>query len=212
MFTGLIEDVGEVSSWRLSNGAGKLVVKTSLALRKIPKGASVAVNGTCLTIVDKTKGHLTMDISPETIKRTTFGVIRIGDQVNLECPLRLNGILGGHLVTGHVDGIAVIKKIKKDGDFTFFLFQISSRLHRFLVPKGSIAIDGISLTVNSCRKQLFSVAIIPFTLKNTNLHGCRVGDKVNIETDLIGKYVQRLLNVTGSNRSKTSINKKTAKN
>jgi len=200
MFTGLIEDVGEVSSWRLKRGAGKLVLKAHLPLKEIPEGASIAVNGTCLTVVAKTKGRLTVDVSPETIQRTTFGDISPGDPVNLECPLRLNDRLGGHLVTGHVDGIAVVREIKKAADFTFLLFQVSSRLYRLLVPKGSVAVDGISLTVNDCRKQCFSVAIIPFTMKHTNLHGRRVGDKVNVETDLIGKYVQRLLKPAGSVR------------
>lgn len=197
MFTGLIEDVGKIDALKFSSGSAVLTVKTNLPTRFLAPGASVAVNGACLTVVKKSKRGFTVDVSPETLKRTSLETLRLGSFVNLEQPMRLQERLGGHLVTGHVDGIGVISAIKRQGQFTIFTFRVSSRLSRFLVSKGSVAIDGISLTVNDCRRDRFSVAIIPFTLQHTNLRGRRVGDKVNIETDLIGKYVHSFLEKTG---------------
>ena len=193
MFTGLIEDVGKVYRWQIRRGSGILTLNTHFPLREVPIGSSIAVNGACLTVVDKARGRFTVDVSPETLKRTNLRKIRSGDPVNLERPLRLSDRLGGHLVTGHVDGVGVVMEIKKKGEFTFFLFQVTAPLYLLLVPKGSVAVDGISLTVNECEKQRFSVTVIPFTLAHTNLRRRKVGDKVNIETDIVGKYVQRLL-------------------
>jgi riboflavin synthase len=193
MFTGLIEEVGKVVALRFVNRAAVLTVKTSLAVRAMELGASIAVNGACLTVVKKGRGEFTVDMSPETLKRTSLKELRAGSLVNLERPMRLNGRLGGHLVTGHVDGVAAVAAIEKKGEFTFFNFRLPRRLGAFLVSKGSVAVDGISLTVNECGPRRFSVAIIPFTLQHTNLRGRGVGDKVNIETDLIGKYVSNLI-------------------
>jgi riboflavin synthase len=156
-------------------------------------GASVAVNGTCLTVVKKLPGAFTVDVSPETLACTNLSTLKRGSLVNLEQPMRLNERLGGHLVTGHVDGVGIITAIEKQGEFTVYSFQVANDLGRLLVSKGSVAVDGISLTVNQCRRTGFSVAIIPFTLQHTNLQGREVGDKVNIETDLIGKYVHSFL-------------------
>lgn len=193
MFTGLIEDLGEVYRWQERRGSGILTVKTHIPLRELKLGSSIAVNGACLTVVEKGRGRFTVDVSPETLKRTNLQDIGPGDPVNLERPLRFSDRLGGHLVTGHVDGIGVAEKIEKKGEFTFFRFRVPAALAPLLVPKGSIAVDGISLTVNECQRDRFSVAIIPFTLKHTNLRSRRLGDKVNIETDIIGKYVQQIL-------------------
>jgi riboflavin synthase len=193
MFTGLIEDVGTIDALRFSKGSAVLSVRTSLPLRSMALGASVAVNGACLTVVKKTKGSFTVDVSPETLHRTGLETLGVGSLVNLERPMRLQGRLGGHLVTGHVDGIGTVLAITKGGEFTVFTFQVPVDLGRFLVSKGSVAVDGISLTVNDCRRDRFSAAIIPFTLQHTNLRARRVGDKVNIETDLVGKYVETFL-------------------
>ena len=193
MFTGLIEDVGKVEALRFNKGAAVLTVKTALPVRSMPIGASVAVNGACLTVVKKSKGTFTVDVSPETLKRTSLETLAVGGLVNLEQPMRLQDRLGGHLVTGHVDGVGAVVAIKKQGEFTIFTFRAPARLASFLVSKGSVAVDGISLTVNDCSRNDFSTAIIPFTLQHTNLRARRVGDKVNLETDLIGKYVHSLV-------------------
>ena len=192
MFTGIIEDVGQVYRWQKQRDSGVLTLAKLLPLDDIKIGSSIAVNGACLTVVEKARGRLMVDVSPETLRRTNFSRLRQGDPVNLERALRLNDRLGGHLVTGHVDGVGVTEKISRKGGFTFFVFRVSPPLDHQIVPKGSVAVDGISLTVNECAAHRFSVAAIPFTLKHTNLRGLRVGGKVNIETDLIGKYVQRL--------------------
>jgi riboflavin synthase len=197
MFTGLIEDVGEIKSLSIHDRSAVLTVETKLPLRAMPLGASVAVNGACLTVVRKSRRAFTVDVSPETLKRTSLGPLRAGSLVNLERPMRLQDRLGGHLVTGHVDGVGTVAAIEQKGEFTFFSFRLPDRLGRLLVSKGSVAVDGISLTVNECSRRGFSVAIIPFTLKHTNLRARRVGDKVNIETDLIGKYVQSFLDKRG---------------
>ena len=193
MFTGLIEDVGKIGALRIAKNFAVLTVKTKLPLRAMPLGASVAVNGTCLTVVKKTKNVFTVDVSPETLQRTNLQSLASGNLVNLEQPMRFQDRLGGHLVTGHVDGIGTVTAIKPEGGFTVFRFRVPAIIRSLLVTKGSVAVDGISLTVNDCRRDGFSVAIIPFTLQHTNLRVRRVGDKVNLETDLIGKYVQSFL-------------------
>ena len=193
MFTGLIEDVGVIGALRMQRGAAVLTVKTKIAVASLPLGASIAVNGACLTVVKKSRDAFTVDVSPETLKRTNLDRLVVGSLVNLEQPMRLQERLGGHLVTGHVDGVGSVAAIAKDGDFTVVKFRVPVALGALFVSKGSVAVDGISLTVNECGKTQFSVAIIPFTLEHTNLRARRVGDKVNIETDLIGKYVQSFM-------------------
>jgi len=190
MFTGLIEDVGKIESWRVSGRSAVLTVKTNLSVGGMKLGASIAVNGACLSVVKKGKRNFTVDVSPETLQRTNLEKQNIGSLVNLELPMRLADRLGGHLVTGHVDGVGTIASVERKGDFTFFTFRVPPKLGSLLVSKGSVAVDGISLTVNECSRERFSVVIIPLTLQNTNLRTRSLGDKVNIETDLIGKYVQ----------------------
>ena len=193
MFTGLIEDVGQIGAIHLKNGSAIVTVETQLPVRSMAPGASVAVNGACLTVVKKLKNGFTVDVSPETLRRTNLATLKVASLVNLEQPMRLQERLGGHLVTGHVDGVAKVAAIAKEGEFTIFTFSLPAQLGSLVVSKGSVAVDGISLTVNDCHSKSFSVAIIPFTLQHTNLQGRRVGDKVNIETDLIGKYVHSFL-------------------
>ena len=197
MFTGLIEDVGTIGDLRLQQKSAVLTVKTKLSVRSMARGASIAVNGACLTVVKKGPKSFTVDVSPETLQRTSLKTLTIGSMVNLERPMRLADRLGGHLVTGHVDGVGAVAAIERQGEFTIVTFDVPAPLGALLVPKGSVAVDGISLTVNVCRKQRFSVAIIPFTLQHTNLRARKVGDKVNIETDLIGKYVQSFMRQRG---------------
>ena len=193
MFTGLIEDVGKITSLQLNKKSAVLTVETRLPLNRIEPGASIAINGACLTVVKKRRRTFTVDVSPETLDRTSLSSLGAGSLVNLERSLRLQDHLGGHLVTGHVDGLGLVEAIKQAGDFIFFGFRVPAPIGALLVTKGSVAVDGISLTVNECGRLRFSVAIIPFTLRHTNLRARRVGDKVNIETDLIGKYVYKFL-------------------
>jgi riboflavin synthase len=194
MFTGLIEDVGTIESLRVTGRGAVLTVKTALAVRAMDLGVSIAVNGACLTVVKKGKGEFTVDVSPETLKRTNLEGLGTRSLVNLERPMRLQDRLGGHLITGHIDGVATVASIEKKSEFTFLTFRVPPDLGVLLVSKGSVAVDGISLTVNECNRRRFSVAIIPFTLQHTNLRARRLGDKVNVETDLIGKYVHSFLN------------------
>lgn len=202
MFTGLIEDVGIIGAFHDHNGSAALSVRTKLPLSSMPLGASIAVNGACLTVVKKLQRSFTVDVSPETLGRTNLQSLGVGSPVNLERPMRLQDRLGGHLVTGHVDGIGTISAIEPQGDFTVFQFRVPARLGSLLVSKGSVALDGISLTVNDRRRDGFSAAIIPFTLQHTNLRARSVGDKVNIETDLIGKYVHSFMVQSSSLMSK----------
>lgn len=197
MFTGLIEEIGAVTRWQRGRNGGILTFTPRRRLKEIEIGSSIAVNGVCLTVVEKTHSRFTVEVSPETLERTNLGRLEKNDPLNLERPLRWSDRLGGHFVTGHVDGVGTIVKSQRKGEYTFFQIRVSGALSALLVPKGSVAVDGVSVTVNDCRRSRFSVAIIPFTLKNTNLRARRVGDKVNIETDIIGKYVQRLARAYG---------------
>lgn len=193
MFTGLIEDAGRVLRWRPGDDGAELTFETALPGREFALGDSIAVNGCCLTVVRKTGRRLTVDVSPETLRRTNLAGVSDGDRLNLERPLKVSDRLGGHWVTGHVDAVGQITRIEKSGDFTVFRFRVPGTVGGLLVPKGSVAVDGISLTVNDCTSRSFSVAIIPFTLAHTNLQGRSVGDKVNLEADIIGKYVRQFV-------------------
>jgi riboflavin synthase len=193
MFTGLVEDVGRVESLVTNKQSAVLTVESGLPIPAISLGASIAINGACLTVVQKTNKNFSFDVSPETLERTSLATSKPGTLLNLERSMRLDDRLGGHLVTGHIDGVGIVRSIERKGDFTFFSFRIAQRLGSLLVSKGSVAVDGISLTVNGCGLREFNVAVIPFTLQNTNLRVRRVGDKVNIETDLIGKYVHKFI-------------------
>lgn len=194
MFTGLIEDLGEVVSLQRSGSQCSLTVTTSLPMRELQQGESIAVNGVCLTVTRFGDGRFTADVSPETLEVTTLGALQRGSRVNLERALRLSDRLGGHLVTGHVDSLAKIVERARDANAWRFAFRLDSpAAAALLVAKGSVAVDGISLTVNSVEGDVFGVAIIPHTLDATTLALRQAGDAVNIETDLIGKYVARLL-------------------
>ena len=193
MFTGLIEDLGTLLALRRGSESAAITIATSLPMAELRIGDSVAVNGVCLTVTAFGDGRFTADISPETLEKSNLAQLQRGAHVNLERALRLGDRLGGHLVTGHVDGQGTILERTRRGNSWYLAFQCDAALSRLLVTKGSVAIDGISLTVNEAGDDRFSVMIIPHTLEQTTLAGSKVGDRVNIETDLFGKYVARLL-------------------
>lgn len=200
MFTGLIEDVGTLKEIRMTSDHAAVTVSTSLPMAELNLGESISVNGVCLTVTSFGDGVFTADVSPETMRRTSLGHLSRGAAVNLERALRLSDRLGGHLVTGHVDGLGKIVERRQEGNAWVFRFQVDTALASVLIEKGSVAIDGISLTVNDVSEDSFSLAIIPHTLDKTTLQHRQVGDEVNVETDLIGKYVARFMRGGGSGK------------
>lgn len=205
MFTGLIEDLGTVRELQRSADSVRLKVATRIPMEEIRMGESIAVNGICLTVVAFGGGIFSADVSPETLDRSSLGRLATGSRVNLERALRLSDRLGGHLVSGHIDGVGEITERSQDGNAVRFGFAVAPSLSRYIVEKGSIAIDGISLTVNAVASEGFSVAVIPHSLAQTTLQERLVGDRVNIETDLIGKYVERLLKGSGDGGSRKPL-------
>jgi len=202
MFTGLIEAVGKVVGIERHGAAARLTVEAPFPPAEISLGDSIAVNGVCLTVVGKGGGTFTFDVSPETIDRTAFRRLKSGSRVNLERALRLSDRLGGHLVTGHADFVAVVTERREASGNIMFSFRIPREFSRHLVEKGSVAVDGVSLTVAAVRGSAFTVALIPYTLERTNLHAARPGTRVNLEVDVIAKYVERLLGSPRPGRSK----------
>jgi riboflavin synthase len=205
MFTGLIEDLGTVRELRQGSESIRLTVATGLPMAELQLGESIAVNGICLTVVSFGGGLFCADVSPETLARTSLGGLAPGARVNLERALRLSDRLGGHLVSGHVDGLAAITERRRDANAIRFAFSLPAAVSRYLVEKGSVAIDGISLTVNSVGAESFSVAVIPHTLEMTTLKEKSVGARVNIEVDIIGKYVERLMGGRGQGSEKNPL-------
>jgi riboflavin synthase len=193
MFTGLIETVGKVVRIEIACTSARLTVGAALPPSEIRVGDSIAVNGACLTVVDKSGGVLVFDASPETIDRTAFRHLKSGSLVNLERALRFSDRLDGHLVAGHVDCVAKITERRETAGNIVFTFRIPQEFIRYMAKKGSVAIDGVSLTVNAIKDDTFSVNIIPLTSTKTTLQQKRVGDEVNIETDMLCKYLERLL-------------------
>jgi riboflavin synthase len=195
MFTGIVERVGRIESLeRLEEGA-RLKVRAPELVSALPTGASIAVNGCCLTVVESGDGLFAADLSGETLRRTSFSEMKPGRAVNLELPLKAGVPLGGHFVQGHVDGVGRIARLTPEGKNWWFSVRVPEELGRYVAMKGSIAIDGISLTVAGWRDGIVDCAIIPFTYAQTNLRELTVGDAVNLECDILAKYVERLLEV-----------------
>ena len=193
MFTGIVQGLGTIKSVRKMAEGSVLAIQTDFELDSPQQGESIAVNGVCLTATTISDNEFTADVSPETLSRSNLGQLGPGSRVNLERALRLSDRLGGHIVSGHIDCTGEVVERRQQKDFTLFTFRIDSRYDRYLIEKGSVAIDGISLTVNSCSRGVFSVAIIPHTLGVTSLGFRKVGDSVNIELDIIGKYVEKMM-------------------
>ena len=194
MFTGLIESVGEIAEVTPSVAGFRLRIRTSLA-GELALGESVAVNGVCLTVVDADLDAMQADIAPETARVTTLGSIAAGSAVNLERSLRADGRIGGHFVQGHVDATGIVQRVQPEGESWRVTVSFPNAMSSLLVPKGSIAIDGVSLTLASLEADRFAVQIIPFTWAHTTLSRLEEGTPVNLEFDILGKYVARALAV-----------------
>lgn len=194
MFTGLVEEVGTVRSMNPVGAGARVVIEASLVLDDVELGASIAVNGCCLTVVEYDDTSWAADAVPETLDRTNLGMLQPGDAVNLERPLAANGRYGGHVVQGHVDATTTIVAIEELDDGSFrYTFELPSSLADYVVEKGSVAVDGISLTVAGVDATTFSIAVIPHTHEVTTAGRRTVGDKVNVEADVLAKYVERLV-------------------
>jgi len=193
MFTGLVEGVGKITEMRRLAESLRLEVAPPFPVEELALGESVSVSGACLTVVGIRGRAFQADVSPETLARSSLSVKKAGDRVNLERALRLGDRLGGHLVTGHVDGLGVLKERREGPEHVQLTVELPESLAPLVIEKGSIAVDGVSLTVNAVQDQAFTVNIIPYTARDTTLGELKIGDQVNLETDIIGKYVARLL-------------------
>ncbi|GAB6907011.1 Riboflavin synthase [Desulfosarcina cetonica] len=195
MFTGIIEGLGTIAAIQPSGAGSRMVIASDFDLQDSRIGDSIAVNGACLTAVTRQNRQFSVDVSPETLKRTVLGKIKIGERVNLERALKLSDRLDGHLVSGHVDGVGILQERKTLSNAIIITYRVPSALTRYMIEKGSVAVDGTSLTINRLDATTFDVSIIPHTAALTTIGRKKIGDAVNIETDMIGKYVERF--VTG---------------
>jgi riboflavin synthase len=196
MFTGLVEAVGELVERQPVGGGFRLRIASALA-SGLAEGDSLAVNGVCLTVVERTATAVSAEIGPETVRLTTLGSLAQGALVNLERPLRADGRLGGHFVQGHVDGLGRIEDLRAEADFHWLTISVPRHLAKYTINKGSIAVDGISLTIAVLGVERLDIMVIPYTMQHTNLARARVRDGVNLECDMVGKYVLRAAEVAG---------------
>jgi riboflavin synthase len=192
MFTGIVEATGAIADVHSGDGGIRIRLDTSLST-ELSLGASLAVNGVCLTVAAIDDGHVVADLGPETARITTLGNLRQGQMVNLERPMRLDGRLDGHLVQGHVDGVGTVAGLRSEADSHWLSVEFPPAMAAYFIRKGSVAVDGVSLTVAGLAGHLFEVQVIPYTWLHTALRHLRAGDKVNLECDMIGKYVVRAL-------------------
>jgi riboflavin synthase len=197
MFTGIIEEKGKVLRVEYRGQEKRLTLEVPFDLTEMQLGDSININGVCLTVVEKKTGVIAVDLSSETLQKTNLAKVKKGDKVNLERALRLSDRLGGHIVTGHIDGIGAITERRMERSFLQLRVRVPRSVSRYLVEKGSIAIDGISLTVNEYKGEEISLTLIPYTLEKTTLIEKRVGDQVNVEADILGKYVEKMLDREG---------------
>lgn len=204
MFTGLIEEIGTITELKKADNSLYLTVSCKKVLDGIKIGDSIAINGACQTVIEFTGNSFKVFASSETLEVTAFNFLKTGKKVNLERTLRLCDRLDGHMVSGHVDGTGTVKNIVKSGEAFIFTFETSENLAKQIVKKGSVSIDGISLTIADINDVSFSIAVIPHTLHNTTLQYLNTGDKVNIETDIIAKYVEKYLLSNNNISNKTT--------
>ena len=206
MFTGIVEEVGQVAEIKKASAWAELKIKAEKVLEDVSLGDSIAVNGVCLTVTTFGKGFFTADVMHETLNRSSLSLLTKGSSVNLERAMSANGRFGGHIVSGHIDGTGVITDIKKDAIATWVTIEAEESIMRLIVEKGSIAIDGISLTVAEVGDKYFKVSLIPHTGSNTTLLQKKTGEKVNLENDVIGKYVERLMSFSKTEDTKQKSN------
>jgi len=193
MFTGIIEHLGKVTQIKKQADSAVIVVDIAQISKDVNSGDSIAINGACLTVTHIKGSEVSFDVSTETLSKTTIGELKTSDRVNVESSLRIGDKLGGHFVTGHVDGVGVINRKESETGQCTMWFSVSKELANMMIKKGSVAVDGISLTIVDLEEKSFSVALIPYTLEETSLGFKKVGQKVNIETDMLGKWVKRIL-------------------
>jgi riboflavin synthase len=205
MFTGLIEEVGIIRSAQVRGTTAIAEIEAESVLKELRPGDSIAVNGICLTVASLSQQGFISELSQETLRRTNLGEIRAGSKVNLERPLLPTTRLGGHFVQGHIDGVGRVTSIESGGGFADYEFSFPAVLGSYIVEKGSMAVDGISLTVARLDMHSFRVALIPHTLAHTNLQDRRVGDSVNLECDILAKYVQSFLNHRAESKSRPPL-------
>ena len=205
MFTGIVEELGTIRSIQRGAHSAVLSIGASLVLSDLKIGDSVAVNGVCLTATSRDAGGFTADVMHETLNRSSLGALTVGSRVNLERAMAADGRFGGHIVSGHIDGTGTITAIRPDDNAVWYTVAASPELLRYIVEKGSITIDGISLTVAAVAADGFSISAIPHTAAVTTLGKKQVGDTVNLETDIIGKYVEKLLRPTGDVQPQSKI-------
>jgi riboflavin synthase len=205
VFAGIVEEMGAVKSLDKTLSGARLTILAKLVMDDLPIGASISVNGACLTVIKRDEKEFSADVSPETLAVTNLGKLAVGAPVNLERAMKLNERIGGHLVAGHVDGVGTIRERRQEGNGIVLTVEAPLEILRYCIPKGSVTVDGVSLTINEVTGRSFSVMIIPHTAKVTTLGIKQVGDTVNLESDLIGKYVERLLQERGQLPPKSEL-------
>ena len=193
MFTGIIEGLGTVTAMQSFGQGRRFTFEADFILERVKIGDSIAVNGACLTAVAISGNSFSADLSPETLSKSTFGASKVGERVNLERAMRLDSRLDGHLVTGHIDGVGLIRQKQIMSNAVIISIDAPQAISHYMIKKGSVAVDGVSLTINACHRNDFNVSIIPHTAQITTLTAKKKGDRVNIETDMIGKYVERFV-------------------
>ena len=204
MFTGIIEEVGTVRELKIGNEFSNIKIECSKVLEKTNIGDSIATNGVCLTVIEKGENYFRANVMEETLKRSSLGDYELQAKVNLERALCFNGRLGGHIVSGHIDGTGKIVNIEEKTDGIWFSIKASNNILKYIIEKGSICIDGISLTVAYVDENLFNVSVIPHTFKNTNLIYKKINSNVNLECDLIGKYIEKFITFIPNNKQEKS--------
>lgn len=205
MFTGLIEEVGKVQSIRNGVNSAQITINATKVLEDVKLGDSISTNGVCLTVVNYTKNTFTVDVMPETMRRSNLKSLKQGSSVNLERALKLGDRLGGHIVSGHIDGVGYVKAVEEEDNATWVTIKTSSDILKYIIKKGSIAIDGTSLTVAYVDNEIFKVSIIPLTKEETTLLSKTTGEEVNLECDMVGKYIEKFATFSQKEEVKESI-------